>query len=55
MVINYVRIAVDKEDFDLFMNDCKEMFLRHNPEFDGMNITQRFLFKRMVKVYLKKI
>jgi len=34
------------------MRECKELFLKHNPKMEGMHLTQKFMFKKVVKFYL---
>ena len=53
MVI-YQKLAVFPETYDLVINECKTEFLRNNPQFEGINITQEFIVRRIAKYYLDK-
>jgi len=51
----YKQLNIRKETFNLVMDDCVEEFLRYNPKFEGMNITQEFIVQRIAKSYLEKL
>ena len=55
MVKEYTHIRVQIEDKEKLMNECIALFLSKNPEFEGANITQDFMFRRLVKVYLNEL
>ena len=55
MGIKYQRIAIDDKDFRYFKKECREMLRKYNPELDGVYITDRMMFRRMRKVYLKQL
>lgn len=50
---NLVRIAIDKKDFDLFKTHARYAFLDDNPEFQNIKLTDRFIFHRMMRLWLK--
>lgn len=53
-MVQCMNLRVEKEDLDLLMNECIEEFLKHHPEFKGMRLTHRFMFKTVVKHYLRE-
>jgi len=53
MVNNKVILKVYETDKKKLMKDCKLLFLEHHPEFKGYNITQAFMFKKLVTFYLE--
>lgn len=50
---NCESIKVEKEDKKEMMHECVELFLEEHPEMRGMKISQKFMFKKLVKFYLK--
>ncbi len=52
-MVNSRQIRVDQQDVERMMGECKNMFLKSNPKFSGMNITQKFMFKKLVNWYAK--
>ena len=46
------HIVLDEETFNL-MNECKEEFLKHHPEEDGKNITNKHITKQTYLHYLR--
>lgn len=54
MSANTVTIRADEEDRNSLMNECKQLFLEEHPEMEGYEITQRFMFKKVIKFYLKE-
>jgi len=50
---NDISIKIDPVDVNLMMNDCKDLFLEAHPEFEGVNITKKFMFKKLVRFYLE--
>lgn len=53
MVDNMVQIWVRTSDKDRMMDECKEDFIKHHPEFRGASITQNFMFRKLVDYYLE--
>lgn len=51
MASNY-HIVVEKSTRDLIRNECKKEFLRHNPLFEKIPITDNMIILRMAKFYL---
>lgn len=47
------KLSVSKSTFNLVVDDCIPAFLKDNPDFQGMKITQNFIVRRMAKMYLK--
>lgn len=52
MGANYCHIAVRKDVRDRLRNECKVVFLKHNPEFKGMKITDNHIMNRIIDYYL---
>ena len=52
---NYQPLSVRKSVKELVMNDCVKEFLRTNPEFKGINITQNFIIERIALSYLDRL
>lgn len=50
---NRVKMTVTESTKDLVMNACKEEFLKHHPEMDGMFISQDFMIIKIAKFYLE--
>ncbi len=48
-------LKCSKETKKIIMDDCVKAFLKDNPDFQGMKISQNFILKRIAKVYLKWI
>jgi len=42
-----------KETKQLIMSDCIREFIKYNPDFDGMNITQGFILKKIALHYIE--
>ena len=55
MVNKRRQIWVDKVDIEFLRGDIKDLILRVNPELKGMNLTDRYLFKRCVETILELI
>jgi hypothetical protein len=55
MAKNYHHLTCSKETKKLIMEECKEEFLKYNPQFDGVLITQEFILKRIALSYLDKL
>lgn len=53
--MSYNNLAVKDETFNLVTVSCMEMFLKHNPQFKGLKISQDFLIKRIALAYLNKL
>ena len=49
-----VKLTVSQSTKDLIIKDCKEEFLKHHPEFDGMKITENFIARQIADFYLKE-
>lgn len=49
----YKVLAVKLETHDLVMKNCLKEFLKENPKFVGMKISQNYLIKRIAEFYLK--
>ena len=45
---NTVFIRVDDDDVEMMMSSCKELFLKEHPEFKGMVLSRRFMFKKVI-------
>lgn len=46
-----ITIRLHKEDVVVMRNTCKILFLKANPQFNGMFLSDKFLFKKLVKYY----
>jgi len=46
-------LKCSKETKKLILHDCVIEFLRYNPKFQGMNITQGFILKKIAEHYLE--
>lgn len=48
------QIKVNKEDDELMMNDCKELYLKHHPELDELKdkISRAYMFNKLVEFFL---
>ena len=46
-------IHVEIEDEQRLMNECKELFLEDNPTMKGLELSRKFLFKKVIDWYLK--
>lgn len=53
MSVLFDTIKVNTVDKKRMMKECKELFLKSHPELKGMNITQRFMFNKLIDFYLK--
>lgn len=51
--MNNRHLAVTEETFNMIMKDCIKEFLKENPKFIGMRITQNFIIRRIADFYLK--
>ena len=47
------RMSCSKETKDLIMNECVKEFIFHHPEFEGSNITQGFMLRKLAEFYIK--
>lgn len=52
---NYEPLSVRKNVKELVLKDCVKEFLRTNPDFKGMNITQSFIIERIALSYLDRL
>ena len=43
-----IQIRVDSDDVDRMMNSVKKKFLEEHPEMEGLNLSRRFMFKKIV-------
>lgn len=48
------RLVVDQETYDLVTKECKEEFLRHQTDIEGMKISQNFLVRRIARYYIER-
>ena len=48
-----MHLACDKETYDMITKNCIQEFLKHNPKFLGMKITQNMILRRISDHYLK--
>jgi hypothetical protein len=46
------RVLCSKETKIRIENECKEEFIRNNPDFDGMVISNGFMIQKVVEYYL---
>jgi len=53
--MTYKYLAVSDETFSMMMHECKALFLKKNPDFDGIYLTQEFMVRRVCKSYLEKL
>ena len=51
----YIKLSVSKETAILIRERCKEEFLKHNPKFIDLNITDDFIIKRVGDYYLNSL
>lgn len=49
------KLSVSSSTYDLVTKDCLKAFIKDNPDFDGMKITQNFIVRRIAKKYLNLI
>lgn len=47
------HLAVDLVTFNLVMDNCIKEFLRYNPEFKGMHISQNHIVRRIAEHYIE--
>jgi len=47
--MNVVNIRVEQEDVDMLMGRIKDNFIKENPEMEGMLISRRFMFKKIIQ------
>ena len=52
MMNNWSLIRCRKKNKDKLMSDCKSWFLKDNPKFKGLNITQNFMLEKVIDFYL---
>lgn len=50
--IRFVTI-IDMELYDKIMVHCKNEFLKHHPEFQGMVLTRKFMLQKLAEYYLE--
>jgi len=50
---NRRHLLVDYEVYDLVIKDCKEEFLKHHPDFEGMKLTHNFMIRKLAEHYLR--
>ncbi len=51
---NKVHLTCSSETKDLILNECVNEFLKHHKDFEGMNVSQGFILKRIAEYYLKE-
>jgi len=47
------KLCCSKITRDLILNDCIQEFLKSNKDFEGINITQDFILRRIARFYLE--
>lgn len=47
------RLVVTREVKDLVLKQCKEEFIRYNPKFKGMFLSQNFIVHRIAEHYME--
>ena len=52
---SYKKLNVRPNTFNMVMEECVEEFLKYNPSFEGINITQEFIVQRIAKKYLGRL
>jgi len=52
-MVQQVTLRVEKEDYDILMDQCKRLFVKDHPEFEGMKLSQKFMFKKVIRHYLR--
>jgi len=48
----WTKLAIKSDTKEMLLNECVKEFLRHNPAFEGMNITQDFILMKVITFYL---
>lgn len=49
-----VKLTVSESTKKLITEDCKNEFLKHHPELQGMKITENFIIRQLADFYLKE-
>lgn len=49
----YEHLSVRPDTKTLVMKNCIEEFLKYNPKFKGMHITEEFIIRRMAEHYMQ--
>ena len=53
MVFNLVTMRIDNADLKRMRVECQKLFIEEHPEMEGYNLSDRFMFHRIVEYYLK--
>lgn len=53
-MIKLVGMKVDLKDRDRLRSECKKLFIMENPSMEGMKLSDRFMFHRLINFYTKK-
>jgi len=53
MTIIKRMVWVDETDLKELDLACKNLYLKSHPEMRGLNLSRRFMFKKLVEFYLK--
>jgi len=51
-MIKYKLIRVNEKDVSRLRNEVKQELIDEYPELDGINMTDSFLFKKLIEEYL---
>ena len=51
----YCKLTVTQSTKNLLNYECRALFLKKNPDFEGMRLTEEFLVLRIIKSYLDKL
>lgn len=46
------RITCSVSTKDLLLDECKQEYLKHHPEMEGVILTQSFLVRKVIDFYL---
>lgn len=49
----YYKISVSEEVYNMIKNDCLREFLKNNPDFKDIYVTEDLLLLRMARYYLR--
>ena len=50
---NLKVIKVDSVDERMMMNECRDIFIKFHPVFEGMHMSRRFMFKKVVQHFIE--
>ena len=53
MGVNMRHLAVKEDTFNIITVECVKEFLKYNPEFVGMKLSQNFILLKIAEHYLK--